>query len=413
MKKIILAILLFPLVFCAQLTRISDSNFEQQLINLGYDDVLDGGVITADILTVQQLNISNSNISDISGIEDFIALENLNCMNNYLTSLPINQNSNLEIINCYGNYLNSIDLFQNPMLKYLNCGNNILLSLEVKYNFYLEELYCSNNNLFNLDLSANSNLEVLHCNNNVITELNLLANVALVNLQCDENLLVDLDLFSNINLESISCAFNQIENIDLLLIENLSNLNCSGNAIKNLDFSSNNVLEILNCSSNKLKQLNLSLNQKLRGLDCSSNGLKCLNVKNGNNYNFIFFDASSNKNLQCLDVDDQNIAATNWSNNVDPGVVFSAYCGTSCSGSLADLHSLENEFSIFPNPAHQIVNISTRTNKAFKANLFDCSGRLLLTTTANQIDLSDLALGAYYLKLIIDGQIHVSKIIKK
>ena len=138
MKKYILAILFFPLVFCAQLTRIQDSNFEQQLINLGYDDVLDGGVITADISTVQELNISNSNISDISGIEDFTALENLNCMNNYLTSLPINQNLNLVILNCYGNYLNSMDLFQNPMLKHLNCGNNILLSLDVSHNFYLE-----------------------------------------------------------------------------------------------------------------------------------------------------------------------------------------------------------------------------------------------------------------------------------
>ena len=79
MKKIIVAFLLIPVFSIAQLTRIPDANFEQQLINLGYDNALDGGVATANILSVQSLNISNSNISDLSGIHDFVALENLNC----------------------------------------------------------------------------------------------------------------------------------------------------------------------------------------------------------------------------------------------------------------------------------------------------------------------------------------------
>ena len=412
MKKIILAILLFPLVYCAQLTRIPDSNFEQQLINLGYDDVLDGGVITIDISTVQQLNISNSNISDISGIEDFIALESLNCMNNYLTSLPITENTNLETLNCFGNYLNSMDLIQNPMLKHLNCGNNILLSLDVSHNFYLEELYCSNNNLFTLDLLSNLNLEIFHCNDNVITDLNLVSNVALINLQCEGNLLVDLDLNSNIYLESISCASNQLVDLDLFLLENLNNINCSSNAIKTLDFANNNQLEILNCSINELKKIDISVNTNLRGLDCSSNGLRCLNVKNGNNINFLFFDASSNKDLQCLEVDDELAAATNWSSNVDPGVVFSTFCANPCSESLTALLVTESEFSIFPNPANDVINISIKHSLAFKAELLDCTGRLVLTTSSNQIDVSDLAFGSYYLRLIIGNQIHVSKIIK-
>ena len=412
MKKIILAILLIPSVLSAQLTRIEDSNFEQQLINLGYDDVIDGGVITVDIASIQQLNISNSNISDLTGIEDFISLKSLNCMNNDLTSLPINQNANLENLNCFGNYLNSLDLSQIPMLTSINCGNNILLSLNVTANSNLEELYCSNNNLFSLDISDNSFLEILHCNNNVITNLNISNNEALIDLQCEENLLLDLDVSSNLYLENISCAFNQIQNFNLVSNLNLNNLNCSGNSIISLDFSSNTFLEILDCSSNRLKQLNVSSNSNIRALDCSGNGLKCLNVKNGNNSNFIFFNAISNKELECLDVDDQFFATTNWSNNVDPGVVFSTYCGTLCSGSFTDLQSKEDEFSIYPNPTHQLINISTKSNKAFTADLIDCSGRLLLTTTERQIDLSELTVGAYYLKLIIGNQVHVSKIIK-
>ena len=68
MRKVIIALVLFPGFIFSQFTRIPDSNFEQQLINLGYDDMLDGGVLTADIINVQQLNVSNSNISDITGI---------------------------------------------------------------------------------------------------------------------------------------------------------------------------------------------------------------------------------------------------------------------------------------------------------------------------------------------------------
>lgn len=44
-----LLILLIPFVGFGQQTFIPDDNFEQELINLGYDDVLDDSVITANI----------------------------------------------------------------------------------------------------------------------------------------------------------------------------------------------------------------------------------------------------------------------------------------------------------------------------------------------------------------------------
>ena len=57
-------------------------------------------------------------------------------LNNDLTSLPINQNVNLESLNCFGNYLNSLDMSQIPLLMSLNCGNNILFSLERELSFF-------------------------------------------------------------------------------------------------------------------------------------------------------------------------------------------------------------------------------------------------------------------------------------
>ena len=73
MKIALLFILLIvsPLLF-AQTTVIPDPNFEQALIDMGHDDVLDGQVLTAKIDTLIYLNVSAKNISDLTGISDFL-----------------------------------------------------------------------------------------------------------------------------------------------------------------------------------------------------------------------------------------------------------------------------------------------------------------------------------------------------
>ena len=63
-----------------QVTMIPDPNFEQALIDLGIDNVLDGSVSTSNINTVTELNVNSMNISDLTGIEDFTSLINLQCL---------------------------------------------------------------------------------------------------------------------------------------------------------------------------------------------------------------------------------------------------------------------------------------------------------------------------------------------
>ena len=50
----------------AQTTYVPDNNFEQALIDLGYDDVLDDYVHTVNISNIVELNISNKNRNDSS-----------------------------------------------------------------------------------------------------------------------------------------------------------------------------------------------------------------------------------------------------------------------------------------------------------------------------------------------------------
>lgn len=83
-----------------QTTFVPDDNFEQALINLGYDDVLDEQVLTANINTVTSLQLEDLDISDLAGIEAFSALETLDLSRNFLTSIDVSQNNNLELLDC-------------------------------------------------------------------------------------------------------------------------------------------------------------------------------------------------------------------------------------------------------------------------------------------------------------------------
>ena len=77
MKRTIstLTLFLFTSVLIGQTTYVPDDNFEQALIDLGYDDVIDDYVLTANISGVTTLYVGSKEIADLMGIEAFTALE--------------------------------------------------------------------------------------------------------------------------------------------------------------------------------------------------------------------------------------------------------------------------------------------------------------------------------------------------
>ncbi|MBN2017273.1 MAG: LruC domain-containing protein [Candidatus Cloacimonetes bacterium] len=154
-------------------TYVPDDNFEQALIDWGYDDVLDDYVLTANINTVTSLDVTSRSISDLTGIEDFVALTGLYCWGNQLTTLDVSANTVLNDLYCYVNQLTSLDVSANTALTILCCTYNQLTSLDVSANTALEELKCWDNQLTNLDVSANTALTILGCHFNQLTMLNV------------------------------------------------------------------------------------------------------------------------------------------------------------------------------------------------------------------------------------------------
>ncbi len=268
-------------------TYVPDDNFEQALIDLGYDTVLDDYVTTANINTVEALDVSSKSISDLTGIEDFIALKDLKCESNNLTNLNITQNTLLTHVHAYGNSLGSIDLTQNIALKELFLSDNQLGELDVSQNTALEDLgVFTNPQLASVDVSANPNLKTLNVS---FTQVSV------------------LDVSNNLALTSLSLADCPVTEIDVTANTALTFLGARGTLVTSIDVSQNPVLEVLSCRNNSV--------------------LANVNIQNGNNTNISLFFATNTPNLSCVQVDDVAYSIANWT-LVDPGINFSTNCPT-------------------------------------------------------------------------------------
>ena len=287
-----LSFLLISYVGRCQNTFIPDDNFEQALIDLGFDvGPLNDLVPTANINTVTNLDVSGNNIVDLTGIEDFTALSILDCSDNQLTGIDINLNTNLTQLFVQTNQITSIDVSVNSGLQILWCFENQLSAIDVTNNTSLISLVCNNNNLTSIDTSNNPSLNVFVCTQNQITNLDVSNNVTLNRFECGNNLLSDIDVSNNINLSFFYCEANQLTALDV---------------------TNNRFLITLFCSENQLFELNLSQNNTLTTLNCSLNELCLLNVNNGNNNNIALMDFSLNPDLNCVVVDNSGGNHTSW-----------------------------------------------------------------------------------------------------
>ena len=166
-------ILLIPFLSFSQYTYIPDDNFEQALIDLGYDDVLDDSVLTVNINIILILNIEDQGISDLTGIEGFTALQVLNCSNNDLSSADFSNNPILSSLDISDNYnLAEIELSNNYFLTtFIGNGLNILAQIDLTNNDSLVNFSINNSEVVQIDLSNKPNLyEVNICSfNNLFT----------------------------------------------------------------------------------------------------------------------------------------------------------------------------------------------------------------------------------------------------
>ncbi len=401
----LVAFLVIELKANAQTTYVPDDNFEQALIDMGYDDVLDDYVLTEDINTITVLDVSSKNINDLTGIEDFTALETLHCYSNNLTVLDLSDNIILVTLDCRFNNLSSLNISNNTALEWLACSANNLTNLDVSGNPNLTNLFCDQNNLSSLDVTNNTALVYMGCGQNNLTSLDVSNKTALETLSCGGNNLTNLNVSNCPILNSIYCEENDLTNLNISTVPNLFYLNCSQNNLESIDVSSNLSLYYFFCYQNNITSLDVSGNIFLALLDCKDNLLTQLNVKNGNNQaiNYNFY-ATNNPNLTCIQVDDAAWSTANWT-NIDPQQYFSEDCSLGI-----DDYNAEN-LSVFPNPTQDFFQIETNMTIQ-EVIIYNSLGKTIVKCHSKErYDVSNLNKGIYFLSIRLNNKKVIHKLL--
>ncbi|MBT8267976.1 MAG: hypothetical protein HKO96_07305 [Flavobacteriaceae bacterium] len=194
MRKFIYFMLVFGLVSCSSnddgdnnnnnnnnnnnspRTDIPDAAFEQVLIDLGYDNAIDGSVVTNNIINVTDLVMNNKGISSLEGLDDFPSLVNLWVNDNMLSNIDVTQNTQLKFLYAERNMLSYVDVTTLASLEKLGLNENQLDSVNVANNFFLQQLVVPDNDIEKIDVSNNNSLSVLNVLNNPLTCIRVNAN---------------------------------------------------------------------------------------------------------------------------------------------------------------------------------------------------------------------------------------------
>ena len=315
----------FSHTYC-RYTQIPDANFEAALSS--YDDnPNDGQVPTVLIETITDLSIRNKNISDLSGIEDFTALEELDCSGNALTSADLSKNVNLIYLYIDDNQLTSLTLDAHPQLEELGCSSNQLTALDISGCTNLIVVEADNNaSLATLDLSKNGTLEELVLSNCLFATIDLNANPQLTQLEMSENQLTSIDLSNNTQLQTVELIENQLNSIDVTGLSNLSSLILENNLLTTIDLSQNTNIRTLVLDKNQFTSLDLTSNTALVDVNITENA-SLSNITFGNSPNLrtlyleqcalTSIDVSTFSSLRTLDISENELTALDVSSNTN------------------------------------------------------------------------------------------------
>lgn len=222
MKKIItLIILSLTLNVFAQIDPIVDipnTNFKNTLLNHSptIDTNNDGEIQVSEAeAIVGKVRATGQN--DLTGIEAFINITELDIGFLQMADLDLSQNTALITLHCDGSHgLKTIDISKNVLLEWFNCTETLLTSLDVSKNTALTYLGCNfNYQLTNLDVTQNTNLTSFYAiDNRLLTNLDISKNIALTTFDCSNNKFTKLDISKNNNITS----FNALRNPSLSTI---------------------------------------------------------------------------------------------------------------------------------------------------------------------------------------------------
>ncbi len=278
-----------------------------------------------EMAAITDLTLSESGVSDLTGIGNLTVLRALDVSGNRLEHIDVSANAALEVLNVSGTPLESIDVSANTALVCLDVSGTPMNEVDVSANTALEILNVSGDPLQTLNVSANTALRELYASETGLTAIDVSENTALLCLDVSGNPLASLDLSANAALEVLNVSGTPLESIDVSANTALVELQATDIGLTAIDVSANAALEILNVSGNQLCELDVSQNSLLRELFADFNQLQEIDVTGnaalsslgvyGNRLTDI--DLSSSSRLEHLYIGQNPISALDLSQNAE------------------------------------------------------------------------------------------------
>lgn len=352
-------------------------------------------------LTVYVLNISFSNISDLTGLENFTNLGLLDISYNQLTHLNYNLANNLTI-NASHNQLSNLNIIGTMYSEGDFSYNDIHTVIFTNINVGGGPLYLNNNSISSLNLNGT---------NTITTSLNLAYNnineVDITGLEIknwDQNLIL-----SNNPLTKIKST-NHI--LSTILLDNISSTTLDLTEYKdpvggNTDYE-DSILKLTNCNNlntiytkNDFNFFKTCWQETPDEIVCSDNVL--FKIQNCPNLNTICTDADEKQYIQ------DQINQQGLQNQI----VVSSNCSLSLNSPNFDL---SKTLIIYPNPSSNELNISNISNEIIHSiEIYNTLGQICLKSMGNvsEINISNLQNGTYYIKVITEKSLFTDQFIKK
>lgn len=432
--KLFLVSLLASFWANAQTTSIADFYFEQYLVDQGFDtNGMNGNILNSDAQAVTSLDMTDLNITNLSGIEAFTNLTHIYCVSCNLTTVDLSNNPNINTINLRVNY--NLSSFTFPTvatnLFEVNLSGCNLSSLTLPSATTIRKLYIDENPISSIDLSNSTSLQQITANNCNLNGINI-TNLYLNRLELNNNPIGSINLTGQLGLSVLKVSNCNLNSLNLTDCDNsLNTIDCSNNNLNTLDFTNQTNIQFLNCSNNNLtslvipatvkklyasnnsiaNNLDLSNSTDLMELDLYGNDFQKINLAGDNDSIYAFFDLNGNPNLDCVQVNDPSAMIANGWDFFISSASFSTDCYT-----LSSNHFEQNNFSLYPNPVENQFTISSNNNEEIKTiEIYNIQGQLVKTElNSNTTATENLTPGFYLAKLTsYDGKEANIKFLKK
>lgn len=262
-----------PKFILSDLTYVPDDNFEQTLIDNGWDDKLDDYVVTSNISGVQDLTISG--VADVTGIEDFIGLKKLTvASSDKRVTTKVVDLSKLIVLeellfDVYGiSSLESFILPDSSALESAIIGKESGSSEELSSALDPVD-FSKATGLKTLRLSAFSGITTLDFSNNLelesytglnhhkLNSVNISKNTKLTNFEINgffdgnRSTISSIDFSNNTALDRIYIRYTGLENVDISML---------GNDITNVLLPNNDDLRCIKLSQSQYNNLSSNAN---------------------------------------------------------------------------------------------------------------------------------------------------------